>query len=120
MLALILKTLLTAVMVVAIAEVGKRTPVLGGLMASLPVNSLLAMLLLYHDTQNPQSVGALATNILWFVVPSLILFILFPLLLKRGVSFYPALGLSCVATMAMYGLTATVGRLTHWMPGTGG
>jgi hypothetical protein len=54
------------------------------------------------------------------VVPSLILFILFPLLLKRGVSFYPALGLSCVATMAMYGLTATVGRLTHWMPGTGG
>jgi hypothetical protein len=39
------------------------------------------------------------------VIPSLALFIAFPILLKAGVNFYAGMGLSILITMGCYGLT---------------
>jgi hypothetical protein len=42
------------------------------------------------------------------VIPSLALFIAFPVLLKAGVNFYVGMGLSILITMGCYGLTIFV------------
>src|SRR5215212_8154785 len=98
----ILKFAISAALIVAISEISKRNSFLGGLFASLPLVSVLAMIWLYRDTRDTQKVAALSTSVFWLVLPSLVLFIALPVLLKRGVSFWPSLGVSIVAMLACY------------------
>lgn len=99
---LILKALLSGAIVAAVSEVSKRFPGLGGLIASLPLVSLLGMIWLWRDTADPQRLADHATGTFWFVLPSLPMFLIIPLLLKRGVAFWPALAAGCVLTMLLY------------------
>lgn len=96
------KIIVTSLLVVAIAEAAKRSSLVGALIASLPVTSLLAMIWLYADTGEAEKVAALAASIFWLVLPSLILFIALPLLLRGGYSFWPSLAASCALTVAGY------------------
>lgn len=102
MLQTIVKVLLTAVLVVAIAEAGKRSSLLGAVLASLPLTSLLAFAWLYAETGDTQKIADLATGIFWLVLPSLILFVALPVLLKRGMAFGPSLAVSCALTVGGY------------------
>ncbi len=100
---LIIKFAISAALLVGVSEISKRSSFLGGLLASLPLVSVLAMIWLYRDTRDAQKVAALSTSIFWLVLPSLVLFLVLPVLLKRGINFYPALGLSITAMLACYG-----------------
>ncbi len=108
MLYLVLKVLLSAIIIVIVSEVAKRSSVLGALIASLPLTSLLAIIWLYLDTGETAKVGALASGILWLVIPSLLFFIALPLLLRGGVHFWWAILISCLVTAAGYGFTTWI------------
>lgn len=108
---IVLKFAISAALIVAVSEISKRSSVVGGLFASLPLVSLLAMIWLYQDTRDTQKIAALSTSIFWLVLPSLALFLALPALLKRGVSFYPALVISTSTMLACYGATIfTLGK----------
>jgi hypothetical protein len=100
----ITKILITTVLVVLISEVSKRSSLLGAILASIPLVSVLAMLWLYIDTKNIEKISALSSNIFWLVLPSLVLFIALPLLLKQGFSFYLSMGISVALTIVAYAL----------------
>lgn len=99
------KTLISALVLVAVSEVAKRKPLFGGLIASLPITSLLAFIWLYRETQDTKAVCDLANGILWMILPSLALFILLPALLKRHIPFYAALSLASMGTIVAYAFT---------------
>lgn len=99
-----LKVALTALLVVAVSEAAKRSLLLGAVLASLPLTSLLALVWLYRDTGDASRAAALASGVLWAVIPSLALFIVFPALVRRGWGFWPALGAGCAATAVAYPL----------------
>ena len=99
----ILKFALSAAILVAVSEISKRSSFIGGLLVSLPLTSLLAMMWLWHDTHDSAKISALSPSIFWLVLPSLVLFVVLPVLLKRGVAFWPSLGVSVVAMLASYG-----------------
>lgn len=98
----ILKVLVTSVLVVAASETAKRSVVLGALIASLPLTSLMAMVWLYADTRDAEKVAALASGIFWLVLPSLTLLVALPLLLRKGVPFVPSLLIAVALTAASY------------------
>jgi hypothetical protein len=102
MLYAILKVLLTSVLIVAVSETAKRSTLIGAVLASIPLVSVLAMIWLYVDTRDVEKVASLATGIFWLVLPSLILFVTLPLLLRAGVDFYASLALSIALTVAAY------------------
>jgi hypothetical protein len=97
-----LKILVSAVVLVAVAELAKRSSLAGALLASLPLTSVLAFVWLYADTRDVAQVAALSTGIFWLVLPSLLLFLVLPALLRQGWGFWPALGSAIGATMAAY------------------
>ena len=108
----ILKFAISAAVLVAVSEISKRNSFAGGLLASLPLTSLLAFLWLWRDTHDSAKISALSTSILWLVLPSLSLFIALPLFLKKGVAFHPALGASIVVMLACYGgMVLILGKL---------
>lgn len=97
MLPFALKVAVTALLVAAIAEMGKRSTLAAGILASLPLTSVLAMIWLYADTGDTQRIADLATSILWLVLASLVLFVSLPLMLRAGWPF----GLSLIASGAL-------------------
>lgn len=101
---LILKTLISAVIIVAVSEVARRSTIIGALVASLPLTSLLAFIWLYRDTGDTAQIAALSANIFWLVLPSLVLFLALPVLLRRGFHFPLALFLAVLAMLAAYGI----------------
>ena len=104
----VLKFAISAALIVGISEISKRSSFMGGLLGSLPFVSLLAFVWLYRDTHDTAKVAALSTSIFWLVLPSLALFIALPMLLKRGVTFYPALGFAIAVMLACYGVMVLV------------
>lgn len=106
-----LKVLITALLVIAISETSKRSGTLGGLIASLPLTSLLAFVWLYGETGDATKVAELSRSIFWYVLPSLVLFLVLPLALGQGFGFWTSLAMACVATMVAYAaMTAVLAR----------
>ena len=97
-----IKVAMTAIVVVAITELAKRSSFWGALLASLPLTSLLAFVWLYVDTGDTARVASLSTGIFWLVLPSLPLFLLLPVLLKAGWNFWLSLLVSSCMTAACY------------------
>lgn len=98
----ILKTIVSALTIVAVSELGKRSSLWAAILVSLPLTSILAMIWLYRDTHDVQQVAALSKGIFWMILPSLLFFILLPLLLKTGLKFWLALPLSCAGMVLAY------------------
>lgn len=103
-----LKIILSAGLIMAISEIAKRSSYWGGIMASLPLISIIAFIFLYEETKDIKAISSLSTDIFWLVIPSLALFVMLPLLLKKGVNFYASLGLSCLVTIVCYYLMTLV------------
>lgn len=100
--AFVAKALLAGVIVAAIAEVGRRLPATGALIASLPLVSILGMIFLWHARPDPANMATHAQATFWYVLPSLPMFLVIPALLRGGVNFWVALAAGCVLTVALY------------------
>ncbi len=98
----LIKLFLSAFLIVVISEISKRTTLLGGLLASLPLVSILGLSWLYIDTKNTEKVAQLTTSIFWMVLPSLSLFVVLPILLKTKLSFLASLSISLVIMSICY------------------
>ena len=103
-----IKTLLTAGIIVVVSEVAKRNEILGSLIASLPLVSVIGMLWLYGETRDAERLMSHSTGTFWYVLPSLPMFLLLPWLMRKGVGFHWALGMGIVLTCVLYLITAKV------------
>jgi hypothetical protein len=107
----IIKLVITALLIVLISEISKRSSLAGALLAAIPLVSILAMIWMYIDTNNSTDAVEFSNRIVWLIAPSMTLFIAFPLLIKKGLHFYPSLALSTVLTIfAYYSVIYIVGK----------
>jgi len=104
----VLKIIIAAVLIVAISEIAKRSSMLGALLASLPLTSILAFVFLYADSKEVAKVSALSMDIFWLVIPSLTLFLVLPVLLKKGINFYVSLAIASALTVVSYSIMIAV------------
>lgn len=110
MLQLILKTAITVGVILGVSELGKRFSAAAAILAALPLTSILAMIWLYVDTRDTARISQLSTGIFWMVLPTLLFFIILPLLLKWNIPFGWAMAISSAAMVAFYWLYVAVLR----------
>ncbi|GAA6157085.1 DUF3147 family protein [Pyruvatibacter sp. HU-CL02332] len=108
MLQVLIKAALSGVLVMIVAETSKRSPAFGALVASLPLISILAVIWLWNDTGDTVRVANQLEATFFYVLPSLPMFLVMPALLRSDYAFWPALGLSVLLTVALYGLVVFV------------
>jgi len=108
----LLKVVVSALLVAGASELARRQAWLGALLASLPLTSILAIVWLWRDGAAPVQIAEFSTSIFWLVLPSLLLFLIMPLLLHHGFGFWTSLGAGCAATILGY--AATVFALRAW------
>ena len=109
MLYLVIKAALSGILIAIISEVAKRYPGFGGLIASLPLVSVLGMIWLWRDRPDAMNMATHAEATFWFVLPSLPMFLLIPAMLRHGYSFWISLAVGCVLTVALYSLMVWAG-----------
>lgn len=99
----ILKAALSGLLIAIISEIARRYPSFGGLIASLPLISLMAIIWLWRDTGGDVAqVSAHARATLWYVIPSLPFFLILPALLERNVHFWLSLAVASIIAICLY------------------
>jgi len=102
MIYLLVKAAVSGLLIAIISEVSRRAPGWGGLIASLPLVSVLALIWLWRDTADADAAAAQSLSTFWFVLPSLPLFLILPWAIRSGLGFWPSLAIACAVTMALY------------------
>jgi len=106
---LVTKYLITAALVVAVSEAAKRSDRFGGLIAALPLVTLLTLIWLNAEHQPQAKIANHAWYTFWYVVPTLPMFLAFPALLPR-IGFWPSMLAGVVMTMMCFIVFALVMR----------
>ncbi|CAA6826250.1 MAG: Unknown protein [uncultured Sulfurovum sp.] len=96
------KLIITALLIVLISEIAKKSSLFGALLAAIPLVSILAMTWMYIDTNSSNSAIEFSNRIVWLIAPSMTLFIVFPLLIQKGINFYISMGISIIMTVLAY------------------
>jgi hypothetical protein len=101
---LAVKAALSGLLAAAVAEIAKRSPAFGALVASLL--SIMAVIWLWRDTGDNPRIASHMEATFWYVLPSLPMFLVMPAMLRGGVGFWQSLGVSCILTVVLYFITA--------------
>lgn len=98
----LMKIVISAILIALISEVSKRSSLVGGITASVPLISVLAIIWLYRDTHDTQRVIELSYSVFWLVLPSLSLFLVLPVLLRAGLNFAVAMVIGLAVMVVLY------------------
>jgi hypothetical protein len=109
---LLLKAMISGLLIALASEVARRNAGVGALIASLPLVSVLGMIWLWRDTHDTERMAAHVGATLWYIAPSMPMFVLMPILLRAGVGFWPSLGFGCALTFGLYLLMLWAAN--HW------
>ena len=99
---LIGKGLFSGAVIVTASEIAKRSATFGAMVISLPLASLMAMTILYQDTKDTGQVADFAEAIVWLMLPSLMIFIVTPWMLRRDYGFEVSMAAGIVCTIVLY------------------
>ena len=94
--------IISGILIALASEIARKYAGIGALIASLLLVSVLCMIWLWHGSHDPARLANHAQATLWFVAPSLPMFVVIPMLLRTGYGFLPALGMGCVITILLY------------------
>ena len=98
----LIKTFLTAIIIVIVSEVAKKSSFLAAIIISIPLTSLLAFIWLYWDTKTYQKVIDLSYGTVILTIPSFAFFLFLPILLKMKQNFAISIILSLIGTSIIY------------------
>ena len=101
----LIKTLLSALVIAVVTELSEKLPVGSALIKSLPLTSLIVFFIMKYEGRTSAEIGKMSWDILYMIIPSLILFIVFPWLLSKGWSFSAALGVGLAVMSLGYAIS---------------
>jgi hypothetical protein len=108
------KALISGAIVAAASEIARRNPGWGGLVASLPMTSMLALLWLWRDSPDGLKAADFLLGSTLYVLASLPAFVLMALLLRRGSGIAPAVAAGAVLAIVGYLAMMALGRRWGW------
>ena len=99
---LMVKTVLSALIIVVVSEIAKKYTLAAAIILSVPLTSLLALIWLFYDTRDIQKVVDLSLNTIVMTIPSIVFFIVLPLMLKLKYNFSFSILVSILSTSLTY------------------
>lgn len=103
-----IKILISAIIIATVTKLSEKTPIGGALLKSLPLTSLLVFFFMKYEGRTNREISQMSWDILYLVIPSLILFFVFPILLDRGWSFAGSIIVSTTVMSVGYLITLKI------------
>ena len=98
MIFLLIKIIVTAGLIVLISEIAKINDKLGGLIAAMPIITLLVILWMYYDGNSDEKISSHMSYTLLYIVPTIPMFLIFPFVISKF-GFYMAFLISILITV---------------------
>ena len=98
MIYLISKILVTAFLIVIISEIAKTNERMGGLVAALPITTIMILFWLYYEKTPTEKISNHMSFTFLYVLPTLPMFLTFPYLINKF-GFYISVILSIIMTI---------------------
>ena len=94
----LLKAIISGAIVSGASEMSKRSPLSGAILLSVPLTSLLTAIWLYIETKDNLRIATMLNNVFWAHIPTLIFFVICPMMLRAGMHFWFSLIVSLIIT----------------------
>ena len=108
----LVKTLIAALVIVAVGEISKRSSALAAFLLALPIISITAFVWIYFESKDKYKIADISYDAFWYVIPTLPMFLLLSWMLKNDYNFYLSLFICCVLTAGLFAITQyLLGRL---------
>jgi hypothetical protein len=105
-----MKTLISALVIALVTKLSEKQILGAALIKSLPLTSFLVFFFMKYEGRTDQEFKVMSWDILKMVIPSLLLFVVFPVLLDKGWGFYLSLAggtvVMCLAYLATFRILA--------------
>lgn len=98
------KFVVSAAVIVFVTKIQYFHDRLSALLIALPLTSLIAMVWMRAEKQEPDRIANHAESTFWFVLPTLPMFLVLPWMLRNGWGFGIALAVNCVMTVGLFAL----------------
>ena len=102
MLYFLTKTILTAIIIIIVSEIAKKSSLLAAIIISIPLTSLLAFIWVYWESKNIEKIIDLSYNTMIMTIPSITFFIVLPIMLKFKFNFSISIIISILSTSIAY------------------
>ncbi len=100
----VLKILVSALVITGASELARRSTGLAALLLALPIVSLLTFTWVWLEHRDVQQIARLSFETLWYVMPTLPLFIVLGVMLRQGFGFVVSLMAACAVGAVLLGL----------------
>ncbi len=107
---LLFKTIVSGLIIALASTVAKRFPLLGAILVSIPLTSLLTALWLHVETGDNQKIASFLGNVFWAHLPTLIFFVVTPYMLRNGYEFWISLIIGMAITTVTFFIYARILR----------
>ena len=101
----IVKMLISAFIILVATEVSNKSTIIASIIIALPLVSVISLTWIWLETKDIGKISVLSTQIFWFVIPGLPMFLLLPILLNKGLGFYISMIISCGVTVIFFYIT---------------
>lgn len=101
----LVKTLIAAVIIVAVGEISKRSSALAAVLLALPIISITAFVWIYVESKDQSKIANISQETFWFVLPTLPMFLLLGWMLRNNFNFYLSLAACCLLTAILFAVT---------------
>lgn len=92
----VIKILVSAVIIALVTEIAKKHTSLGGLIAAMPITTLIAIFWLYYEKKDLALLSDFSKAVFWGIFPTLLFFIPAIYLFKKGYNFYLVIFISFI------------------------
>ena len=102
------KIIISAIIIFTASEIAKKDTLVGTIIVSLPMISLLSIIWIYVETRDIERIISFSYSVFSMIIPSLSFFLTLPYFLKKNISFSISLMLSIVIMIVLYFGLATL------------
>ena len=99
---LLTKLFVTAGLIVLITEIAKRSDKFGGMIASIPITTLIVIFWMHYEGASDAKIANHITYTLFFIAPTLPMFFLFPFLIGKFGFYAAATGSILLTILCIY------------------
>ena len=96
------KIFASALIIFAVSEISRRSSLIAGILASLPLTSILALIWTHNESQDPQLILELNKSILLMILPSFVFFLALHVFLSKQMPFASSLIFSIIIMSTSY------------------
>jgi hypothetical protein len=92
----IVKIIVSAIIIGVITEISRKYPNQGGIIAALPIVSVLSILWLYIQGEHMEKLSKFALGVAWGIPSTIVMLVIIGIALKHSIHLFVSLGLGMV------------------------